>query len=143
MWLYLNGITAGTSPTTFSPSDPVAREQMAEFLYRLAGSPTYTPPAVSPFTDVPVSSQFYKAIAWIYSKGITTMTTFSPQVAIPRQQMAVFLYNFAGSPAYTPPAVSQFTDVPTSSQYYKAIAWIYSKGHHYADHVPAVEFGTA
>jgi hypothetical protein len=38
-WLASEGITAGTSPTTFSPDDPVTRAQMATFLWRLAGEP--------------------------------------------------------------------------------------------------------
>lgn len=128
IWLYNNGITSGTSSTTFTPHAAVTRQQMAEFLYRTAGSPAYTPPATSPFTDVPTSSQYYKAIAWLRARGITTVTTFSPTVDTPRQQMAAFLYRFAGSPTYTPPTVSPFTDVPTSSDYYKEIAWLHSKG---------------
>ena len=39
-WLLQRGITTGTSPTTFSPNDPVTRAQMAAFLWRLAGQPT-------------------------------------------------------------------------------------------------------
>ncbi len=38
-WLYSRGITQGTSATTFSPTNPVTRAQMAALLYRaLAGS---------------------------------------------------------------------------------------------------------
>lgn len=37
-WLYSRGITQGTSATTFDPTNPVTRAQMAAFLYRaLAG----------------------------------------------------------------------------------------------------------
>lgn len=37
-WLYSRGITQGTSATTFGPTNPVTRAQMAAFLYRaLAG----------------------------------------------------------------------------------------------------------
>ena len=38
-WLVEEEITTGTSPTTFSPDDPVTRGQMATFLWRLAGEP--------------------------------------------------------------------------------------------------------
>lgn len=34
MWAYENGVTTGTSDTTFSPETPVTREQVAVFLYR-------------------------------------------------------------------------------------------------------------
>jgi len=128
IWLYNNGITTGVNSTTFAPNNLVTREQMAEFLYRVAGSPNYTPPATSPFTDVPTWSQYCKAIAWLRSRGITTVTTFNPTAETQRQQMAAFLYRFAGSPAYTPPAVSPFTDVATSNEFYKNIAWLHAKG---------------
>ena len=38
-WLVEQSITTGTTPTTFSPDDPVTRGQMATFLWRLAGEP--------------------------------------------------------------------------------------------------------
>lgn len=64
-WVWEQGITTGTSPTTFSPDDPVSREQMATFLWRAAGSPTPNhrppvppveppqPPTPPPTGDVP------------------------------------------------------------------------------------------
>jgi endonuclease/exonuclease/phosphatase family metal-dependent hydrolase len=44
---------------------------MAQFLYRAAGSPAYTAPTTSPFIDLPTSHTFYKAINWMYDRGIT------------------------------------------------------------------------
>ncbi|RMH67864.1 MAG: hypothetical protein D6683_17480 [Actinomyces sp.] len=38
-WLAANAITTGTTPTTFSPDDPVTRGQMVTFLRRLAFTP--------------------------------------------------------------------------------------------------------
>ena len=38
-WLASEGITSGTTPTTFSPDDVVTRGQIATFLWRLAGEP--------------------------------------------------------------------------------------------------------
>lgn len=35
-WAAKNGITAGTTPTTFAPNDKVTREQFASFLFRFA-----------------------------------------------------------------------------------------------------------
>ncbi len=51
-WLAANGITTGTSPTTFSPDDPVTRAQMVTFLWRLARTPgawSVSPPAIVMF----------------------------------------------------------------------------------------------
>ncbi|MEQ8841423.1 MAG: S-layer homology domain-containing protein [Acidimicrobiales bacterium] len=41
-WMVAEGITTGTSPTSFSPDRPVTRGEVAAFLHRAAGSPTVT-----------------------------------------------------------------------------------------------------
>ncbi|MDQ0755073.1 S-layer homology domain-containing protein [Arthrobacter sp. B3I4] len=42
------------------------------FAYRTLGDPPYTPPAVSPFADVATWHTFYKEIAWLADRKITT-----------------------------------------------------------------------
>lgn len=130
-WLASVGISTGYADGTFRPVQPVARDAMAAFLYRLAGSPNFTPPATSPFVDVSTDQQFYKEMAWLASKGISTGWpdgTFRPFDPVNRDAMAAFLYRSQGSPAYTPPSVSPFTDVSTSQQFYKEMAWLASTG---------------
>ena len=65
-WLAEQGISRGWSEadgsTTYRPWEPIHRNAMAAFMYRLAGEPEFTEPAVSPFTDVPVGGPFYKEI---------------------------------------------------------------------------------
>jgi len=39
-WMVDNGITTGTSPTCFSPGDPVTRDQAAAFMWRMEGEPS-------------------------------------------------------------------------------------------------------
>ncbi|MEQ8841912.1 MAG: S8 family serine peptidase [Acidimicrobiales bacterium] len=39
-WLATNGISTGTTPTTFSPDQPLTRAQAATLLWRAEGSPT-------------------------------------------------------------------------------------------------------
>ena len=39
-WMAETGITTGTTPSTFSPDDPVTRGQLAAFLHRYHGSPS-------------------------------------------------------------------------------------------------------
>ena len=138
-WLAAAGISTGypTGPTTaeYRPVNNVARDAMAAFLYRFAGKPTYTPPASSPFTDVPTSHMFYKEITWLASKGITTgypqpdgTTQYKPADPVGRDAMAAFLHRFAGKPSFTPPASSPFTDVPASHMFYKEITWLAHTG---------------
>ena len=47
-WMLASGITTGTSPTTFSPDDPVTRGELAAFFYRYKGSPPVTIDPASP-----------------------------------------------------------------------------------------------
>ena len=97
-WLVEQEITTGTSPITFSPSDPVTRGQMAAFLWRYAGEPD--PDSLdTPFTDVPPGQFYSVAVAWLVEQEITTGTspiTFSPDDPVTRGQMAAFLWRLAG-----------------------------------------------
>jgi YVTN family beta-propeller protein len=119
----------------YRPLQHVARDAMAAFLYRMAGSPAYTPPAVSPFPDVSTDELYYKEIAWLTEEGIATgwtwpdgTRTFRPYGSVDRDAMAAFLYRMAGSPAFTPPAVSPFRDVATDNMFYKEISWLAAQG---------------
>jgi len=108
-WLKQMGIT--TEVGTYSPTNAVNRGSMATFLYRLAGSPQYIPPAKSPYTDVATSNIHYKGIMWMKAKGLTTETgTYSPNNNVNRGSMATFMYRFnkAGFawPGIVPPASS-------------------------------------
>jgi len=100
------GYDNGNGTSSFRPSAPVLREQMAAFLYRLDalyyGEPfEFTPPNVSPFTDVPTTHVFYKEIVWLAGTGITTgydngngTRSFQPSAPVLREQMAAFLCRF-------------------------------------------------
>jgi len=89
------GISTGWSDGTFRPGEPVSRIAMAAFMYRFAGSPVFTPPAVSPFTDVPTGMTFYKEISWMADAGISTGWSdgsFRPGTEVSRQAMAAFMF---------------------------------------------------
>ena len=104
-----NGITTGTSPTTFSPSAPVTRGQLATFLYRLAGEPAVEPS--EQFEDVPSDEFYTDAVAWMVEFNITngtSPTTFSPTDAVTRGQTATFIYRLAGIPE----AFAEGTELP-------------------------------
>nr|WP_272879162.1 S-layer homology domain-containing protein [Rothia nasimurium] len=102
---------------------------MAAFFYRLAGSPHFIPPSVSPFRDITPYSNFYQEITWLRTTGITTGWTdgtYRPLTPVTREALASFLYRRAGSPAFTPPRVSPFIDVSPANEHYKAISWMRS-----------------
>ena len=91
------GITTGYPDGTFRPNAPVNRDAMAAFFYRAAGSPAYLAPAQSPFADVSTNNQFYREIAWIADRKISTGwpdKTYRPGNAINRDAMAAFIYRY-------------------------------------------------
>ncbi|WOH17772.1 S8 family serine peptidase [Paenarthrobacter sp. GOM3] len=120
---------------TYRPLTPINRDAMAAFLYRMAGSPAYTPPAKSPFKDVLTTQQFYKEMAWLAESGISSgwvesdgSKTYRPLLPINRDAMAAFLYRLANKPDYEPPNWLPFWDVPREQQFYKEMAWMYEQG---------------
>ncbi|MGM1018810.1 MAG: CAP domain-containing protein [Actinomycetota bacterium] len=137
-WADDRGLTSGWrcgSEAQFRPSMHATREAMAVFLYRYAGSPSFTPPSRSPFTDVPTSHLHYKQITWMAARGITTGYTasngtkqFKPGTALNRKIMSQFLYRFAGSPNISTPSRSPYTDLKPSSAYYDAVMWVRQEG---------------
>lgn len=132
-WMKHTGLSNGWPDGTFRPYEPIKRDAMAAFMYRAAGSPNFTPPKKSPFKDIDARTTiFYNEITWAHAVGITTGWpdgTFRPYEPIKRDAVAAFLYRAAGSPAYTPPARSPFTDVnPRTVIFHKEISWAYSEG---------------
>lgn len=97
-WLASKGISTGWADGTFRPNDSISREAMAAFIYRLAGSPAYSPSANSPFVDYGRGNAFYKEVSWLASKRITTGWndgTCRPYEPVSRGAMAAFLYRFS------------------------------------------------
>lgn len=95
LWAVENGITTGTSETTFSPNESCTRAQCVTFLYRAVGSAA-TAKAI--FTDVSADAYYAPAVDWAVEKGVTTgtsATTFSPDAACTRAQIVTFLYRAA------------------------------------------------
>ncbi len=116
-------VTAGTSDTTFGPSDPCTRAQIVTFLWKAAGAPE-PKTTKNPFTDVSPSNYYYRAVLWAVENGITTgtsATTFSPKNPCTRAQSMTFLYNAKGKPQNF--ANISFTDVKSTSYYYNAVRW--------------------
>ena len=105
-WLFAEGITTGTSSSTFSPDRALTRGQFAALLYRFAGRPPVAEP--HPFSDVDKGWQ-QDPVSWLFAEGITTGTSateFSPGDPVTRGQMATFLYRYQGSPPVTVDASS-------------------------------------
>ena len=128
-WAVRNGVTSGTSATTFSPEDGCTRGQVVTFLWRAAGSPEPSS-SKNPFSDVKDGEYYYKAVLWAVEKGITkgtSATKFSPDETCTRGQIVTFLYRSEGSPAPTSSA-NPFGDVKDGDYFKDAVLWAVSKG---------------
>ena len=98
-WLVDNGIAEGWSDGTFRGMDSVKRQDMAAFLYRLAGSPEYAPGSAveKRFADVDGRTPHAKEIWWLVDNGIAegwSDGTFRGMDSVKRQDMAAFLHRF-------------------------------------------------
>ena len=106
-WMVSEGVTTGTSDTTFSPDRELTRVEAAAFLWRLASRPDAV---AHSFVDV-LSGWQQGPVSWMASTGITTGTsdsTFSPDGTLTRAQLITFLYRYNNSPP-----VTIDTDAPT------------------------------
>lgn len=96
-WVGSKGVAEGWDDRTFRGLESVARQDMAAFLYRLAGSPSYTPGATDArrFADVTAATPHAKEIWWLANAGIAKGFpdgTFRGLSPVARQDMAAFLH---------------------------------------------------
>ena len=127
-WAYFNGITGGTTLTTFSPKKTVTRAEAVTFLYAVYGKPAVE--ASNPFQDVKTKDYFYNAVLWAVDSGVTSGTgenCFSPKLECSRAEIVVFLWAAAGRP--TPESnENPFRDVKSKKYYYNAVLWASENG---------------
>ena len=93
LWAVENGITKGTSDTTFSPNMTCTRAQIVAFLWRSEKSPAAG--TANPFADVKSTAYYADAVLWAVKENITrgtTNTTFSPDADCTRSQIVTFLW---------------------------------------------------
>ena len=93
LWAVENGITEGTSDTTFSPNSTCTRAQIVAFLWRSEKSPAAG--SRNPFADVKSTAYYADAVLWAVENDITkgtTNTTFSPDADCTRAQIVTFLW---------------------------------------------------
>lgn len=92
LWAVENGITTGTSDTTFDPDGIVTRAEAVTFLWRAAGNPAADGKL---FADVESTKYYAEAVRWAVANGVTkgvSDTSFAPGSACTRAQIVTFLY---------------------------------------------------
>ena len=93
LWAVSEGITKGTSSTTFGPAGVTNRAQVVTFLWRYLDSPDAV--AENPFTDVDASAWYGMPILWAVENGVTdgiSATEFGVYTNCNRAHMVTFLY---------------------------------------------------
>ena len=122
----------GTAPDRFSPGETMSRAMFVTVLWRIAGRPCGKTTA---FTDVPDGQWYSNAVAWAKQEGIvlgTSPTTFSPDEALPREQLATLLLRYGKKNALVGSergSVSSFADGASVSPYaLDAMRWAIAAG---------------
>ncbi len=126
------GIMTGTGSDTFSPDMTITRAQFATMFYRLAGSPETG--ENSKFTDL-TQDWYKKAVSWAAATGIlngTGETTFSPDDAVTREQIAAIFYRYAQSKGLVVSDVStgldSYNDYDEIADYAKVpVVWCFNE----------------
>ena len=124
-----NGLMGGYGNKTFGPNDNLSRAQLTQILFNKEGRPAVNYPMN--FSDVTNEAWYTEAIRWATSQGIVGgygNGTFGPNDDITREQLAVMLWRYAGSPAATDKEL-HFTDVDKASGYaLEALRWAVENG---------------
>lgn len=96
------GLMNGYSDGRFGPNDNLSRAQLAQILFNKEGRPGVD--YLLDFSDVAGEAWYTEAIRWAASQGIVGgygNGTFGPNDPITREQLAVMLWRYSGSPAAT------------------------------------------
>ena len=124
----VNGLMTGYSNGKFGPNDNLSRAQFAQILYNKEGRPVT---GESRFSDVKDGMWYACAVSWAAEKGVVSGVgggRFAPDRPITRQDLAVMLWRYAGSPE---PAGAElnFKDADKVSGYArKALCWATENG---------------
>ena len=122
-WAVENGVTTGTSATTFSPDATCTTGQIITFLWRANGSPSVS--GVTPFDDVSSSDYYYQAALWAKEEGLVSGSAFQGNTPCTRAATVTYLWKLADQPSV---GTSKFTDVPNNADYAQAVAWAVQEG---------------
>ena len=93
LWAVENGITKGTSETTFEPEGICTRAQIVTLIWRAQKSPAAG--TDNPFNDVKAGSFYETAVLWAVKAGVTKGTsavTFEPEGICTRAQIVTLIW---------------------------------------------------
>ena len=124
-----NGLMGGYGNGRFGPNDTLTRAQFAQILFNKEGRPVVN--YLLQYGDVATGAWYTEAVRWATSQGIVGgygNGMFGPNDNITREQLAVMLWRYAGSPAATDKEL-HFTDTDKASGFaLEALRWAVENG---------------
>lgn len=123
-WASLEGITNGTSATTFSPNDTCTRGQIITFLWRTNEMPN--PKGTGYVADNKVGTYYEKAIQWAKENDLFDGNTFYPEAPCTRAMAVEFIWRDWGRQSAQ--IDGRFSDVPNTASYLNAVYWAAARG---------------
>ena len=122
-YVCINGLMSGYANGKFGPNDNLSRGQFAQIIYNRESRPT---PGGSKFSDVKTGQWYANAVNWAAAEGIVAgygSGLFGPNDPITREQLAVMLWRYAGSPAPEKTDLDYQDKNRISSYAHKALCW--------------------
>lgn len=119
------------SETLFGADNTVTRGELIRIFYRLAGSPSVTRPNHSPYEDVDESDPNYDAYLWAREQQITSGWNdgkFHPEAPLSNASTVALLHRADGSSKIQLTGISPFSDVTSSTPFYRQIVWASRRG---------------
>ena len=119
------------SETLFGADNTVTRGELIRIFYRLAGSPSVTRPDHSPYEDVDESDPNYDAYLWARDQQITSGWNdgkFHPEAPLSNASTVALLHRADGSSKIQLTGTSPFSDVTSSTPFYRQIVWASRRG---------------
>lgn len=119
------------SETLFGADNTVTRGELIRIFYRLAGSPSVTRPDRSPYEDVDESDPNYDAYLWAREQQITSGWNdgkFHPEAPLSNASTVALLHRADGSSKIQLTGTSPFSDVNSSTPFYRQIVWASRRG---------------
>ena len=123
------GLMNGYSDGRFGAEDTLSRSQLAQILFNKEGRPgvNYLPE----FSDMAGGAWYTEAVRWAASQGIVGGYgdgTFGPNAPITREQLAVMLWRYSGSPAAASTELDFNDEGQISGYALEALRWAVESG---------------
>lgn len=130
-WAVRTQVMDPDSEALFGADNTVTRGELIRIFYRLAGSPSVTRPDHSPYEDVDESDPNYDAYLWAREQQITSGWNdgkFHPEAPLSNASTVALLHRADGSSKIQLTGTSPFSDVTSSTPFYRQIVWASRRG---------------